>query len=92
MILTYYVVSFPSLRSSYSTNSGMCDVYMMYKYDVISNGNIKKGECQSGDAKKKYDYSSFMCFNFQNKKSNEIKLNMIHKINYTAKYRSGYNA
>ena len=51
VILTYYVVSFPSLESSYCTNSGMCDVYMMYKYDVISNSKIKKGKCQVGDAK-----------------------------------------
>ena len=80
VILTYYVVSFPSLESSYCTNSGMCDVYMMYKYDVISNGKIKKGKCQLGDAKKKYDYSSYMSKNIQNKQLNEISTKMIHKI------------
>ena len=68
----------------------MCDVYMMYKYDVISNGKIKKGKCQLGDAKKKYDYSSFMCFNFQNKQLNEINVNMIHKMNFPYKIRKKY--
>ena len=58
----------------------MCDVYMMYKYDVISNGKIKKGKCQLGDAKKKYDYSSYRSKNFKDKHLNEINIVMIQKI------------